>query len=83
MPEADTDGAFTLLLTCDVGVNQFLIVRDSGTSKVIYLAMVTEVIDTLFTVKYLGSTKKNNRHKGQFKKIHVLKVRPSYYIWTR
>ena len=73
LPEADADQAFTLPLTCDVEVNQFLIVRDSGTSKVTYLAMVTEVTDTQFTVECWGSTKKDNWHKGRFKLIHDLK----------
>ena len=42
-------------------------------SKVMYLAMVTEVIDTRFTVECWGSTNKDNRHRGPFEKIHILK----------
>ena len=62
--EIDTNDEFTLPFASDIEVGKFLIIRDSGISKVTYLAMVTEVIYTQFTVECWGSTKRTTDMKG-------------------
>ena len=73
LPDADTDESFTLPFTSDIEVNEFMIVPDSDMSKVMYLAMVTEIFVTQFAVEYWCVTKKDSRQRQRFQKIHILK----------
>ena len=54
-------------------VEEFLIIRNSDTSKDLYLAMVCEIHELFFTIECWGCTHKHNCQKGIFKIIHVLK----------
>ena len=63
---------YSLPLSIDVELEKNLIIRDSDTSKDLYLAMVCEIHELFFTVECWGCTRKHNRQKGIFQIIHVL-----------
>ena len=73
LPDAVAEKSYMLPLSIDTELEEFLIIRDSDTSKDLYLAMVCEIQKLFFTLECWGCTHKHNRQKGIFKIIHVLK----------
>ena len=73
LPVAAADESFTLPLSTDIELEEFLIIRDSKMSKELYLAMVTEIHELYFIVECWGCTRKTSHHKGTFKIDHILK----------
>ena len=68
-----SDETYSLPFSIDVELKEFLIIRDSDTSKDLYLAMVCQIHELFFTVECWGCTHKHNRQKVICKIIHVLK----------
>ena len=68
-----SDEIYSLSLSVDVELKEFLFIHGSDTSKDLYLAMLCQIHELFFTVECWGCTCKHNRQKGIFKIIHVLK----------
>ena len=71
LPDVNTDENLMLPFVSDVEEGEFVLVRDSPSARIVYLARVNAVDDNIIDVSAWGSTKKNQAC-AKFKPVMIL-----------